>query len=218
MGEQERGWFAAPFSGGAWYDPADRLFKMWYAGGFLASTCYATSKDGIYWEKPGLDAVEDRTNIVLVAGKPGRIRVDTTTIWLDQNTRDSKARYKYFATERGKGSRTSWTGWYGKPSASAPRAASPATSRASRRWADPLAHRTDSGYKRAMSKLDTAFTDQVGVSIPIIGGAMYPCSNPELVAAVSAAGGIGVIQPLSIVYAHGLRFISVRLSQEEHAP
>lgn len=32
---------------------------------------------------------------------------------------------------------------------------------------------------------------------------MYPCSNPELVAAVSAAGGIGIIQPLSIVYAHG---------------
>jgi nitronate monooxygenase len=31
---------------------------------------------------------------------------------------------------------------------------------------------------------------------------MYPCSNPELVAAVSAAGGIGVIQPLSFVYAH----------------
>jgi nitronate monooxygenase len=32
---------------------------------------------------------------------------------------------------------------------------------------------------------------------------MYPCSNPELVAAVSEAGGIGVIQPLSLVYVHG---------------
>jgi nitronate monooxygenase len=57
-----------------------------------------------------------------------------------------------------------------------------------------------------MSQLDTAFTRQVGVSIPLICGAMYPCSNPELVAAVSAAGGIGVIQPLSIVYAHGHSF------------
>jgi nitronate monooxygenase len=42
---------------------------------------------------------------------------------------------------------------------------------------------------------------------------MYPCSNPELVAAVSEAGGIGVVQPLSLVYVHrhpfreGLRLI-----------
>src|SRR4051794_6764111 len=35
---------------------------------------------------------------------------------------------------------------------------------------------------------------------------MYPCSNPELVAAVSEAGGIGVIQPLSMVYVHGHEF------------
>jgi nitronate monooxygenase len=35
---------------------------------------------------------------------------------------------------------------------------------------------------------------------------MYPCSNPELVAAVSEAGGIGVIQPLSLTYVHGHDF------------
>lgn len=32
---------------------------------------------------------------------------------------------------------------------------------------------------------------------------MYPCSNPELVAAVSEAGGIGVIQPIALTYVHG---------------
>ena len=32
---------------------------------------------------------------------------------------------------------------------------------------------------------------------------MYPCSNPELVAAVSEAGGLGVVQPISLIYAHG---------------
>src|SRR5437899_11440609 len=32
---------------------------------------------------------------------------------------------------------------------------------------------------------------------------MFPCSNPELVAAVSEAGGIGIVQPLSMVYVHG---------------
>lgn len=49
----------------------------------------------------------------------------------------------------------------------------------------------------------TAFTDRVGIEVPLIGGAMYPCSNPELVAAVSEAGGIGVIQPIALAYVHG---------------
>lgn len=39
--------------------------------------------------------------------------------------------------------------------------------------------------------------------MPLICGAMYPCTNPELVAAVSEAGGIGIVQPLSMVYVHG---------------
>ncbi len=54
-----------------------------------------------------------------------------------------------------------------------------------------------------MSLLDTAVTRQLGIEVPLICGAMYPCSNPELVAAASEAGGIGVIQPLSLVYVHG---------------
>lgn len=44
------------------------------------------------------------------------------------------------------------------------------------------------------------------MAVPLICGAMYPCSNPELVAAVSAAGGLGVVQPLSMVYVHGHEF------------
>jgi nitronate monooxygenase len=35
---------------------------------------------------------------------------------------------------------------------------------------------------------------------------MYPCSNPKLVAAVSEAGGLGVIQPLSLTYVHGYEY------------
>ncbi len=35
---------------------------------------------------------------------------------------------------------------------------------------------------------------------------MYPCSNPELIAAVSEAGGLGVIQPMSFIYVHGYDF------------
>jgi nitronate monooxygenase len=52
----------------------------------------------------------------------------------------------------------------------------------------------------------TRVTEQLGIEVPILCGAMYPCSNPELVAAASEAGAIGVIQPLSMVYVHGHEF------------
>jgi nitronate monooxygenase len=54
--------------------------------------------------------------------------------------------------------------------------------------------------------LDTVFTRQVGIELPIICGAMYPCTNPELVAAVSEAGGIGIVQPISLTYVYGYDF------------
>jgi len=54
--------------------------------------------------------------------------------------------------------------------------------------------------------IDTPFTRAVGVRVPLICGPMYPCSNPELVAAVSEAGGIGVVQPISLTYVHGYDF------------
>jgi nitronate monooxygenase len=53
---------------------------------------------------------------------------------------------------------------------------------------------------------ETALTRDAGIRVPLICGAMYPCSNPELVAAVSEAGGIGIIQPMSLVYVHGHDF------------
>lgn len=52
----------------------------------------------------------------------------------------------------------------------------------------------------------TEFSRTLGIQVPLICGAMYPCSNPELVAAVSAAGGIGIVQPLSLTYVHGYDF------------
>lgn len=54
--------------------------------------------------------------------------------------------------------------------------------------------------------MDTAFTRQAGVEVPLICGPMYPCSNPELVAAVSEAGGLGMVQPISLTYVHGYEF------------
>lgn len=50
---------------------------------------------------------------------------------------------------------------------------------------------------------DDRFLRHAGVRVPLIGGAMYPCSNPELVGAVSAAGALGILQPIALTYVHG---------------
>jgi len=54
--------------------------------------------------------------------------------------------------------------------------------------------------------LTTLLTRDAGIAVPLLCGAMYPCSNPELVAAVSEAGGLGIVQPISLVYVHGYEF------------
>lgn len=54
--------------------------------------------------------------------------------------------------------------------------------------------------------LATPFTRHAHVDVPLVCGAMYPCSNPELVAAVSEAGAIGIVQPISLTYVHGHEF------------
>jgi nitronate monooxygenase len=50
---------------------------------------------------------------------------------------------------------------------------------------------------------NSLFLQQTNIEIPIICGPMFPCSNPELVAAASEAGGLGVVQPISLTYVHG---------------
>ncbi len=63
--------------------------------------------------------------------------------------------------------------------------------------------------------LATELTRHAGIEVPLICGAMYPCSNPELVAAVSKAGGLGVLQPISLTYVHGHDFRDgIRLMHE----
>ena len=47
------------------------------------------------------------------------------------------------------------------------------------------------------------FTRLAGIEVPVICGAMYPCSNVELVAAASEAGGIGIVQPISLTFVFG---------------
>ncbi|MBN2293374.1 MAG: hypothetical protein JXM70_13175 [Pirellulales bacterium] len=82
---------AMVFSDGVWFDPSDGLYKMWYMGGYLATTSHATSRDGIHWEKPSLD-VEPGTNVVL-----RRMR-DSSIVWLDHREPDPQKRFKMFTT------------------------------------------------------------------------------------------------------------------------
>jgi hypothetical protein len=84
---------AMPFSDGVWYDPQDSTFKLWYMGGYVAGTCFATSKDGLHWDKPELD-IFPGTNIVQKG------RRDSSTVWLDHGVADPAERFKmmYFAS------------------------------------------------------------------------------------------------------------------------
>ena len=101
---------AYAYSGGAWYDPEDELFKLWYSAGLCLPEmrgygtnylCLATSKDGIHWEKPNLGHIKADSNIVIQAHH------DCTTVWLDHNESDPARRFKYFGSERG----DDWQGW-----------------------------------------------------------------------------------------------------------
>jgi hypothetical protein len=85
------GTVAMPMSDGVWYDPKDDLFKMWYRAGTPPKqhTCYATSRDGVHWEKPILDVVSG-TNVVMTN------RRASGTLWLDLEEKDPGKRFKYF--------------------------------------------------------------------------------------------------------------------------
>lgn len=88
--EQEGGQpTAMVFSDGVWWDPKDELFKMWYMAGYVRGTAYATSKDGLHWEKPELD-VKSGTNLVHTVNR------DSGTVWLDLEEKDPQRRYKLF--------------------------------------------------------------------------------------------------------------------------
>ena len=93
--------FAAVFSDGVWYDPSERLFKMWYMASIFAGTAYATSRNGLEWEKPALEAVEQGTNLV------DRRRRDSSTVWLDWAEKDPQRRWK-MATATVRDGRRGW--------------------------------------------------------------------------------------------------------------
>ena len=99
---------ACPKSGGVFYDEDEGIFKMWYEAGWLRHMCYATSKDGIHWERPELD-VRTGTNLILdyegyekdrYFVDASYLRPDSTTVFIDYNCpKDEK--YKLFLRNPG---------------------------------------------------------------------------------------------------------------------
>jgi hypothetical protein len=87
------GAMAMPFSNGVFYDPNDRLFKVWYMCGYRINVCYATSTDGVTWNKPSLDVVAG-TNVVFKDTK----LVDAYTNWIDLDEPNPARRYKMLRT------------------------------------------------------------------------------------------------------------------------
>lgn len=92
---------AAPFDDGVFYDPKDRLFKMWHMGGWFDGNCYAVRKDGLSWERPSLDVTPGTNRILPVRRVEGRTLMrDATTVWLDHDAPDPAQRFKMFVYSR----------------------------------------------------------------------------------------------------------------------
>lgn len=83
-----------PKCGGVWYDGRDRIFKMWYMTSYLGAMAYATSTDGIHWERPELDVVPG-TNLIL----PRDLHPDSGTVWLDHDAAHPAERFKFVMRE-----------------------------------------------------------------------------------------------------------------------
>lgn len=89
---------AAPFSGGVWYDGADKLFKAWYCAGWFDGTAYAFSQDGIKWIRPELKA-ELGTNRII----PHKGTRDSAAIIMDPDVGADRSKYKMLVWSRPQG-------------------------------------------------------------------------------------------------------------------
>eukprot|EP01051_Picozoa_sp_SAG22_P007330 SAG22_NODE_512_length_9579_cov_27.293143_6_plen_1042_part_00 len=83
--------YSKAFSGGVFYNPELQLYQAWYNCGWGGGVCYATSSDGLHFEKPQLGIVKDSpiglngwnvsvigdSNIILL-NDPGRLSWDGT--------------------------------------------------------------------------------------------------------------------------------------------
>ncbi len=107
----------ASLYGTALYDPQDSLFKMWYltgpyvdgmvevrqrqALGNITLLAYATSTDGVHWEKPILNQVDFEGSTANNLIDVGRTNCEGMAVLYDENETDPARRYKGFYWEHG---------------------------------------------------------------------------------------------------------------------
>jgi Carbohydrate esterase, sialic acid-specific acetylesterase len=89
---------ACPKDGGVWWDHDEQVWKMWYEAGWIHTICYATSKDGLHWDRPELD-IEPGTNRVL----PPQYQCDSWNVVPDYDGGNPEQRYKIFVMPGGQG-------------------------------------------------------------------------------------------------------------------
>ena len=80
--------------GGVFYDPTEKLFKMYYTAGWRGPLALATSTDLKTWTRPNLGIVED--NLVLAKGHDAG---GDNGLWLDLVSKDARLK---LLTDRGK--------------------------------------------------------------------------------------------------------------------
>jgi len=80
--------------GGVFYDPAEKLFKMYYTAGWRGPLALATSMDLKTWTRPDLGILED--NLLLAKGRDAG---GDNSLWLDLASKDARLK---LLTDRGK--------------------------------------------------------------------------------------------------------------------
>lgn len=87
--------------GGVFYDPQDKLFKMYYTAGWRGGLALATSKDMVNWDRPELGLYEG--NLLLPRGAQWKSfdakdgAGTDNCVWYDLNAKDPDERLKFTA-------------------------------------------------------------------------------------------------------------------------
>ena len=79
-------------TGGVFYDPSDRVFKMFYDAGFAGALGLAISTDLLHWSRPNVGGIGGNLLLPRGHGKEGAGR--ERTVWLDLNAQNPNERLK----------------------------------------------------------------------------------------------------------------------------
>lgn len=84
-------------SGGVWWDPKRKKYRMWYEAGFCSAAAYAESDDGLHWRRVDLDVVPGTNRLF----PEGTMRFDTWVVTPDFAAEDPYANWRLFVRPPG---------------------------------------------------------------------------------------------------------------------